>query len=57
MAGYTLEGFTLDILERYQSSFRQNANQTQVFAIPDVRAYYQTDIDLSYDLAIPAGRT
>ena len=51
IAGYTLDGFTLDVLERYQSSFRQNANQTQVFAVPDVRAYYQTDIDLSYDFA------
>jgi len=51
IAGYTLDGFTLDVLERYQSSFRQNTNQTLVFAIPDVRAYYQTDIDLSYDFA------
>ncbi len=47
-ASYGLDDFTLDVLERFQSSFRQNANQTLVFAIPDVRAYYQTDIGLSY---------
>ena len=47
-ASYVLDDFTLDVLERFQSSFRQNANQTLVFAIPDVRAYYQTDIGLSY---------
>jgi hypothetical protein len=36
-------------LERYQSSFHQNANQTLIFDIPDVRDYFQTDLDLSYD--------
>jgi iron complex outermembrane receptor protein len=48
-ASYLLDDFTLDILERFQSSFRQNVNQTLVFAIPDVRPYYQTDIGLSYN--------
>ena len=49
MASYKRGDFTLALLERYQSSFHQNANPTLVFDIPDVRAYFQTDMDLSYD--------
>jgi iron complex outermembrane recepter protein len=48
-AGYQIGSFALDLLERYQSSFRQNPNQTLVFNVPDVRAYYQSDLNLSYD--------
>jgi hypothetical protein len=48
---YSKGPFGLDMLERYQSSFRQSANPTLVYAIADVRAYLQTDIDLSYDFA------
>ncbi len=48
-AGAQIGNFAVDMLERYQSSFRQNANQTLVFNVPDVRAYYQTDLNLSYD--------
>jgi len=51
-AGYRLGDFILDLLERYQSSFHQNANQTLVFNVADVRAYFQTDIGLSYDFGV-----
>src|SRR3569833_226655 len=43
--------FGLGVLERYQSSFRQSSNQALVYAIADVRPYFQTDIELSYDFA------
>ena len=49
MASYSHDEFTVALLERYQSSFHQNANQTLVFDIPDVRAYFQTDMDISYN--------
>ena len=49
MASYSHEDFTVALLERYQSSFHQNPNPTLVFDIPAVRAYFQTDVDLSYD--------
>jgi hypothetical protein len=49
--GARIGGFSLDLLERYQSAFRQNANPTLVFNVPDVRAYFQTDLDVSYDFA------
>ena len=48
-ADYKLGNFTLDLLERYQSAFHQNANPTLVFDIPDVRAYFQTDLNFGYD--------
>jgi outer membrane receptor protein involved in Fe transport len=48
-ARYKRDDIALDILERYQSPFHQNVNQTLVFAIPEVRAYFQTDINVSYD--------
>jgi outer membrane receptor protein involved in Fe transport len=43
--------YALDLLERYQSSFHQSSNPTLVYAIPDVRAYFQTDVELSYNLS------
>ena len=49
MASYRRDDFTLSVLERYQSSFHQNINPVLVFDIPNVRAYFQTDLDLSYD--------
>jgi iron complex outermembrane receptor protein len=47
--GYARDGFSLTVLERFQSSFRQSSNPTLVYNIPDVRPYYQTDLDLAYD--------
>jgi len=49
IASYSRDDFTVTLLERYQSRFRQSINQTLVFDIPDVRAYFQTDLDLTYD--------
>jgi len=51
MAGYKIGGASLDVLERYQSAFHQNANPTLIFNVPEVRAYFQTDLDFSYDFA------
>jgi iron complex outermembrane receptor protein len=48
-AGTKISGFGLDLLERYQSAFHQNPNPTLIFNVPDVRAYFQTDLDISYD--------
>ena len=48
-AGARIGGYALDVLERYQSTFHQNANPTLVFNVPDVRAYFQTDLDISRD--------
>jgi iron complex outermembrane receptor protein len=48
-AGYAWDGFSLNILERFQSSFRQSSSATLVYNIPNVRPYYQTDLDVAYD--------
>ena len=48
-AGAVIGGMSLDVLERFQSSFHQNANPTLVFHVPDVRAYFQTDLNISRD--------
>jgi iron complex outermembrane receptor protein len=45
---YGVGPFNLDLLERYQSSFRQGTNPQLVYSIPDVPAYLQTDINLSW---------
>jgi len=50
-AGVKSGGFALDVLERYQSAFHQNPNPTLIFNVPDVRAYFQTDLNISYDFA------
>ena len=49
--GYSNGPLSLDILERYQSSFHQSSNPTLVYAIGDVRAYMQTNVSASYDFA------
>jgi hypothetical protein len=48
---YTRGPLSFDLLERYQASFRQSANPTLIYAISDVRPYFQTDINLSYDFS------
>jgi outer membrane receptor protein involved in Fe transport len=47
---YHVGPFGIDVLERYYSHVHQSANPTLVFAIPDVPAYFQTDINLSLDM-------
>lgn len=47
--GYANDPFGFDVLERFQSGFRQSSNQTLVYAIADVRPYFQTDIEATYD--------
>ncbi|MDB5735392.1 MAG: TonB-dependent receptor [Alphaproteobacteria bacterium] len=48
---YTRGPFSVDLLERYLASFRQSSNPTLVYAIADVRPYFQTDIDMSWDFS------
>jgi outer membrane receptor protein involved in Fe transport len=48
-AGYRIGNYAVDVLERFQSGFRQSNNPTLVFDVADVRAYYQTDLNFSYD--------
>jgi iron complex outermembrane receptor protein len=47
---YSLDAFSVSVLERYESAFHQSADPTQVYKIPNVRAYYTTDLNLSYDV-------
>lgn len=47
---YRIGRFGFDFLERFASSIKWTGNPTQVFAIPDVPAYFQSDLNLSYDL-------
>jgi len=49
MANYRVGRFGFDLLERYYSPVHQNANPTLVYDIPNVPAYFQTDLNLSYD--------
>jgi iron complex outermembrane receptor protein len=49
--GYNLDALTIDLQERYYAPIRQNANNTLFYAIPNIPAYYQTDVNISYDFA------
>ncbi|HVV27351.1 MAG TPA: TonB-dependent receptor [Rhizomicrobium sp.] len=46
---YTLNGLNVDVQERYYSPIRQSTNPTLVFNIPNLPAYFITDLNLSYD--------
>jgi outer membrane receptor protein involved in Fe transport len=46
---YSDNGLSVDILERYYSDLRQNANATIIYDIPNLPAYFVTDLNLSYD--------
>jgi iron complex outermembrane recepter protein len=50
---YTVAGFGIDILQRWNAHVHQSANPTLVYAIPDVASYYQTDLNLSYQVPLP----
>jgi iron complex outermembrane receptor protein len=47
---YRIGRFGFDFLERFASSIKWTGNPTQVFAIPNVPAYFQSDLNLSYDV-------
>jgi hypothetical protein len=51
MADYSWRGLSLNVMERYYSSIRQNANPTLVYAAStgDLPAWFQTDASISYD--------
>ncbi|HEY2010483.1 MAG TPA: TonB-dependent receptor [Rhizomicrobium sp.] len=47
--GYKIGAFTFDALERYESAYHYNGDPTLVYNTPEVRAYFATDINFSYD--------
>ena len=47
--GYTLDALSLSFQERYYAPVRQNANNTLVFRIPNLPAYFISDLNISYD--------
>jgi outer membrane receptor protein involved in Fe transport len=50
MADYSWRGLSLNVMERYYSSIRQNANPTLIYAAStgDLPAWFQTDASISY---------
>ena len=50
--GYNLDRWNINLLERYDSPIRQSANPAQIFNIPDVAEYFQTDVTVSYDFDV-----
>jgi iron complex outermembrane receptor protein len=46
---YRVGDFAINLLERYTASFSYTGDPTLVYNIPRVPAYYQTDMNLSYD--------
>lgn len=54
-AAYRTGPFAFDVLERFYSSVHQSANPTLVFNIPNVPAYWQTDLNISYDIPVGSG--
>jgi len=46
---YNLDGLNVDLQERYYSPIRQNANPTLVFNIPNIPAYFITDLNIAHD--------
>jgi iron complex outermembrane receptor protein len=47
---YLLDGFGVDVQERYYSPIRQSSNPTLVYNIPNIPCYFQTDVNFSYDI-------
>lgn len=54
-ATYQKERFTFDVLQRYISKSRVDAGTGFVYTDPYVSAYYQTDVNLAYDIKVGAG--
>jgi iron complex outermembrane receptor protein len=50
MVDYSLGGLSLNVMERYYSSIRQNPNPTLIYAAStgDLPAWFQTDVSVSY---------
>ena len=46
---YNFDNFTVDVLERYYAAFHWTGDPTLVNQIQNVRAYFQTDLNFSYD--------
>lgn len=53
---YQLGNFGFDWLQRFYSSVHQSANPTLVYDIPNVPAYWQSDVNLSYDFGVGDGK-
>lgn len=52
LGSYSNGPFALDMVARYQSAFHQSPNPALVYDIPDVRAYYQVDLNFSYGFMV-----
>jgi outer membrane receptor protein involved in Fe transport len=48
---YLLDGIGVNFQERYYSPIRQNANPTLVFNIPNISAYFISDLNVSYNFS------
>jgi outer membrane receptor protein involved in Fe transport len=51
MLNYVREGWSIDVMERYYGSIRQNPNPTLIYAANtgDLPAWYQTDVNIAKD--------
>jgi outer membrane receptor protein involved in Fe transport len=52
LGSYSNGPFAIDVVARYQSPFHQSPNPALIYDIPDVRAYYQVDFNLSYAFTV-----
>ncbi|MEG3177253.1 TonB-dependent receptor [Sphingomonas sp. RB3P16] len=53
---YQTGPFSFNVLQRFISKAKQSAVPGTVYAIPDVPAYWQTDLNLSYDWKVGGGK-
>jgi iron complex outermembrane receptor protein len=51
MINYAVDRLSVDVMERYYGSLRQNPNPTLIYApsTGDLPAYFQTDVNIGYD--------
>ncbi len=52
IADYSVNGFTIDLMQRYYSATHTNSDPTLVDLTPLARAYLQTDLNFSYDTQV-----
>ncbi len=53
MASWTGDSLSVDVMERYYGSIRQDPNPTLIYApsTGDLPAWFQTDVNIAYDIA------
>ena len=52
MLTWTGQAVILDVMERYYSSVRPSSNPTLVYAIPNLPAWFQTDINVAHNFTL-----